>query len=232
MSVQSHDVVSGERRYEVKMVVDALLLDEVRSWTLAHPAAFRAAYPLRRVNNLYFDTFERQFILDHVDGLAERAKVRYRWYGETWRASAGQVEIKHKQTQLSRKIIFPVDASLEIAQLSWEEIIAGIVEHTAEDCARLLNNLEPVLINYYWREYYVNAEGDIRLTLDYGMRAFDQAFGFFPNIRFPQPLLNELVIEVKAPSQAHGRVADVLAEFPLRCIDNSKYLNGLATAIW
>ena len=35
-------------RYEIKMVSDALRLDEVRSWVYSHSASFIAPYPLAR----------------------------------------------------------------------------------------------------------------------------------------------------------------------------------------
>jgi len=74
-------------------------------------------------------------------------------------------------------------------------------------------------------------DGLIRVTLDYNMRAFEQTFGFSPNISFPQTLRNNIVIEMKSTKSNHKKVADSLAEFPLYCTQNSKYLNGMEFVI-
>lgn len=231
MSVLSHDVVSGEPRYEIKMVFERQHLPLVRSWALRHWAAFRQAYPPRRVNNVYFDTFEHDFLLDHVDGVFDRSKVRFRWYGEGWRAPQGQLEVKRKQGRLSFKTVFLVEQVLDLRELSWDALLTHLRRQLPPQGERLLAGLVPRLVSHYRREYYVNAEGDIRLTLDYDLRAYEQVSPFTLNLRFPQPLLDEMVVEFKAPLRAHRRLADVLAAFPLRCVDNSKYLRGLETAL-
>lgn len=231
MSALSHDVVSGEPRYEIKMVFERQHLPLVRSWALGHWAAFRQAYPPRRVNNVYFDTFEHDFLIDHVDGVFDRSKVRFRWYGESWRAAQGQLEIKRKQGRLSFKTLFPLQDGLDLTRLSRQELVDRIRRQLPPEGARLMHALIPVLVSHYRREYFVSAGGEIRLTLDYDLRAYEQVSPFGLNLRFPQPLLDEMVVEFKAPLQAHRLLADVLAAFPLRCVDNSKYLRGLETAL-
>ena len=218
-------------RYEVKMVFDALRLDEVRSWVYAHIDAFSVAYPPRQVNNIYFDTIERDLMMEHIDGVANRAKVRFRWYGESWVAQNGQIEIKMKQGQLGYKKNQPILAEIDIAQLTWVEIIRILQENSAGDFPSLLDNLAPVMINQYRREYYESMDGAIRVTLDYRMCAFEQSFGLSPNLNFEQPLRNNVFIEMKATKNNHKRIADSLAEFPLYCSQNSKYLNGMEYAI-
>ncbi len=217
-------------RYEIKMVLEAQRLGEVRSWVLSHPAAFRVAFPRRQVNNIYFDTPDRRLADEHIQGVAQRAKLRFRWYGDTWVTPGGQLEVKIKEGQLSRKLIHPITARLNLLAQQWREIMGALHTECPEGIAGHLGRLSPVLINQYQREYFISAEGTLRLTLDYQLRAYDQTFGFSPNTRFPQPLLDNLVIEIKAPAKAHSQVADALAAFPLRVTDNSKYLSGLETA--
>lgn len=218
-------------RYEVKMVFDALRLDEVRSWVYAHPDSFSVAYPPRQVNNIYFDTIERNLMMEHIDGATNRAKVRFRWYGENWLVQNGQIEIKMKQGQLGYKQIQPILSEINIAQLTWDEIVSILQENSADDFASLLDTLAPVLINQYRREYYESMDGAIRVTLDYRMRAFAQSFGLSPNLHFEQPLRNDVIIEMKATKNKNRRIADSLVGFPLYCSQNSKYLNGMEYAI-
>ena len=218
-------------RYELKMVFDALRLDEVRSWVYAHSDAFRVRYPPRQVDNIYFDSIERNLKTEHIDGVADRAKVRFRWYGENWIAENGQIEIKVKMGQLGYKKYQPIPTKIDISQLTWREIFVELQKNSANDFASLLDDLEPVLINHYRREYYESMDGVLRVTLDYEMKAFEQSFGFSPNISFEQTLRNDVIIEMKAMKKYHTRIADALAEFPLYCTQNSKYLNGMEYAI-
>jgi hypothetical protein len=111
--------------------------------------------------------------------------------------------------------------------MTWREIFDILISECPDDFSMLFRALSPTIINQYQREYYLSMDGDIRVTLDYHMRAYGQSFGFKPNIKFLQPLKNDVIIEMKAPKVAHKKMANALAEFPLRCSQNSKYLNGL-----
>ena len=214
-------------RYEIKMVFDALRLDEVRSWVYSHSDSFIVPYPPRQVNNVYFDTIERDLLTEHLNGVANRAKIRFRWYGENWLTEGGQIEIKVKNSQLGYKKIHLVSDVIDISQHTWTEIIDLLQKDVPDDLALLLSNLTPVIINQYKREYYISMDGLIRVTLDYNMRAFGQTFGFSPNINFEQTLRNNIIIEMKSTKNNHKRIADSLAEFPLYCTQNSKYLNAM-----
>ncbi|MBL6965741.1 MAG: polyphosphate polymerase domain-containing protein [Anaerolineales bacterium] len=214
-------------RYELKMVADALYLGEVRSWVFTHANAFQIAYPPRQVNNIYFDTIDRDLMKDHVNGAANREKFRFRWYGQSWLANGGQIEIKKKRGMLGYKSNQPIAASINIASLGWSQITTILKQESNAEFAFLVENLVPVLINHYQREYYISMDGRIRVTLDYQLRAFEQAFGLRPNLNFPQLQLDNVIIEMKAAEADHARIANSLAQFPLRCTQNSKYLNGL-----
>ncbi len=219
--------MENKLRYELKMIFDALRLDEVRSWVYTHSDAFRVRYPPRQVNNIYFDSIDRNLMTEHIDGVAERAKVRFRWYGESWIAENGQIEIKVKKGQLGYKKIQPILSNINLSQLTWREILEKLQKNSANDFASLLGDLEPVLINQYRREYYESMDGVLRVTLDYEMKAFEQSYGFSPNISFEQSLRNDVIIEMKAMKKYHHRVANALAEYPIYCTQNSKYLNGM-----
>lgn len=218
-------------RYEIKMVFNALRLDEVRSWVYAHSDAFRVAYPPRQVNNIYFDTIEHNLMMDHIDGVVNRSKVRFRWYGESWLTQGGQIEVKIKENQLGYKKIQLIPDATDVSQSSWADILDVLQRDSSDEFLLLMKSLMPVVINQYRREYYVSMDGLIRLTLDYDMCAFGQTFGFRPNTSFQQTLQNNVIIEMKSMKKNHKRIADSLAEFPLYCKQNSKYLNGMEFVI-
>jgi len=219
--------LTENKRYEIKMVFDRLRLEEVRSWVLSHTHSFRTAFPPRRVNNIYFDTQDFDFLTAHANGVAERAKLRFRWYGEKWIAENGQLEIKKKIANLGNKDIHGIQGTVDISRSNWREIRQFLKANSPDKFKFLLNNTAPVLINLYDREYFVSFDGLVRLTLDYKLRAFGQAFGLTPNIDRPQPLKNVVVIEMKADASFHQKIADALAEFPLYCSAFSKFLTGI-----
>lgn len=220
-------IMTPALRYEKKMIFESLRLGEVRSWVYAHPDAFQVAYPPRQVNNIYFDTVDRFFMAKHIDGVGNRAKFRFRWYGESWQIPEGQLEIKKKMGHVGYKITHPVRRAINLPQLKWQEIMELLKSESSNEFSSLLDNLTPALINQYQREYYESADRKIRVTLDYDIRAFSQTFGLSPNLTFPQLSVDDVIIEMKVAQEDHQRMADSLAEFPLRCLQNSKYLNGM-----
>lgn len=139
-------------RYEKKMVFNALRLGEVRSWVYSHSDAFRVAYPPRQVNNIYFDTPERSLMTDHANGIANREKFRFRWYGESWHVREGQIEIKKKIGRLGYKTTQPIKNAIDIPHLDWRNIIHLLKEESSEEFSFLLDNLTPTIINQYQRE--------------------------------------------------------------------------------
>lgn len=217
-------------RYEIKMVFEGQRLAEARSWVLQHKAAFQVAYPPRQVNNIYFDTEQYSLLQQHLDGVSERAKLRFRWYGTSWQFKSGQLEVKHKQAQLGDKRTFSAQADLDLAQQDWDSLLTDLRDALPAEGALLLDGMRPSLLNQYQREYYVSMDGAVRLTLDFGLVAFAQTFGCAPNIAFAEPLRDDVVIELKAPKTAHQQVADALSGFPLYVQQNSKYLTGMANA--
>ena len=110
------------KRYEIKMVYDGLCIPEVESWIKGHSQLFKRAYPTRQVNNIYYDTHDLAFRDAHIQGAFDRFKIRYRWYHNSWIASEGQLEIKHKHGNLGKKEFFPIKAKINIPSLSWIQI--------------------------------------------------------------------------------------------------------------
>jgi SPX domain protein involved in polyphosphate accumulation len=44
---------------------------------------FIEKYPMRVVNNIYFDTIDFSSYQSNIDGASNRSKVRIRWYNES-----------------------------------------------------------------------------------------------------------------------------------------------------
>ena len=215
------------KRYEIKLVYCGLHLDEVTSWIHSHPFLFRREYPPRQVNNIYFDTPEMNLRFDHLQGIYSRYKFRLRWYHDTWVIRNGTLELKHKSGRLGNKVSFQINNEIDLSALSWKLIQDRIRPELTPDWKSLFDSTHPVLINRYLRQYYIDAEGLIRITLDTRQKAYYQGFRHQPNLSVKTPIRNTIVLEVKARKTHHQKVADVLAGFPLYSSAHSKYLEGI-----
>ena len=136
-------------RYEIKSVFDESP-EAVRASVFA--LGFLEHHPRRCVRSLYFDTFEFQNYLDHVDGAGRRKKYRVRWYDDF---SQGKLEVKNRIGDVQSKFVsesFPL-AGAE----SRLELALGPVCSTAQ--------IE------YNREYYYIPGTEIRCTLDFNLNA-------------------------------------------------------------
>ena len=63
-------------RYEIKLVCPGVYAPQVRALVRLHPEGFRATYPARWVNSIYFDSFDAEGVMDNLDGVSKRGKLR------------------------------------------------------------------------------------------------------------------------------------------------------------
>lgn len=218
-------------RYEVKMSVDSARRAEVQSWVRLHSAGFHTAFPPRQVNNIYFDTPDLDSFNDHLGGATERRKLRLRWYGPTSFIAVGQLEIKQKSERAGWKETQNLPIHLDLAQVTWGELTACARAQAGGIFREMLAVSQPVLINWYQRQYFVSANGEVRLTLDEHLTAFDQRMSLRPNLLRRTLLIDQMVIELKSDVKHHQQLAGVLAEFPLRVNRHSKFVNGVGSVL-
>jgi hypothetical protein len=217
-----------DTRYELKQAYSDLLLPELRSWVQVHPAGFRMAYPVRQVNSFYFDTHDLDTFNDHISGVPIRQKLRYRWYGKNLdQAQMGQMEVKIKSEQAGWKIVEKLDAEFRFHNASWAILVEQMRAASSGLVRELLSVSRPVVLTVYQREYFVSANGLVRLTIDSNLRGFDQYFSACPNIRFPNPADGQLIIELKSAVSQAAELGDVLAHFPARANRYSKFVTNV-----
>jgi len=219
-------------RYEIKSICDAIYLPDVRAWVNLHPDAFIEAYPPRQVNSLYFDTREIDCLTDNLIGTGQRRKLRFRWYGDSYSAVRGALELKHKSNQLGWKERYPIPFTYDLTTMSWNALLEHMQEHVHGPFSVWLSSLnQPVLINSYIREYYETMDRHVRVTIDYDQVAYEQIVHLTPNLAIKASLPDHVVVEVKADATQHRRVSNVLSSFPLQVSRNSKYVNGLIESL-
>ena len=220
-----------ELRHELKMVTDGHWLTQARSWIRLHPAGFRTTFQPRLVNNLYLDTPHLNSFNANQAGVSTRQKLRLRWYGPiTLLTEQPVLELKCKSDLLGNKKLQTLDCVLDW-QRPYRYILQTIRQSASEKWAFWLNAAsQPVLINQYHREYFANADGRLRVTLDYAQIAYDQRLASRPNLQRKSRLTDFVVIEMKATPENSLPLQNAMAYFPLLRSRNSKYVNGVAAS--
>ena len=123
------------------------------------------------IRSLYFDNAADKALREKLDGVNNREKFRIRYYN--FDTSVIHLEKKSKRNGLGHKEIAPLTADevLKIVDGSREWM-----KHTDRPLVRELyskmqsQGLRPKTIVDYTREPFVYAPGNVRVTLDYGIR--------------------------------------------------------------
>lgn len=214
-------------RHEVKFVGPTTKRSNIVAWLRGHAAGFRIAYPPRRVNNFYLDDYEMSTYEENLTGVSKRTKIRFRWYGESAQEVAGTLELKHKRNRLGWKQNFRVP-ELRIRGRRWSQILASLRAALPLEARNWLDAYpQPTLINQYHRDYYVSADGKIRVTLDGNQRVFDQQLLHSPNFHAAANLPDAFIVEFKASSVDQLLLGRTIQGIPLRSGRHSKYVVGV-----
>ena len=224
---QNDEPLNGDYRYEVKFALPESSQSLVTSWVRLHPAGFRQAYPPRQVNSLYFDSHDWGNLREQQAGLAARSKLRLRWYGQDISRADGMLELKGKRGVVGTKASCRVEP-FDLAGTSWQEVCRHIARQDLGPLAAAFATCRcPALLNHYRRQYYVSADGEVRLTVDTRLAAYDQATSPVPNLRRPLPACSAIVVELKALACHGSRLQHIASQLPLRSTAFSKYATGL-----
>ena len=182
---------------------------------------YNEVFPMRRINNLYLDTHNYLALTENIEGHSSREKARIRWYGKIFDNSEKVLEYKIKKEDVGRKEFVRMGKlrfeGIDKVDEFYEQILTILKNNNRSLLnSKSFNALIPTLVNSYEREYYLNMNENIRLTID-------------SNIIYKSAqLLNEymeskIVIELKADSS-------VLLNnmfYKLQVSKYSKYVKGV-----
>jgi hypothetical protein len=222
--------VPAQGRYEIKLVCPSVWLPQVYLLVRLHYEAFYEHFTPWRVNSVYFDTLDVDGVMDNLDGAGERNKLRWRWYGPDWLIKRSHLELKCKRGMAGFKQKCSIADPFDPKSGTWADALS-FLRRQADDRFRVwLSQIScATLITLYKREYYASQDDKIRLTLDTQLAVYDQRFSSRPNLRYPTPLPDSMVIELKADVADADRLSDVINALPFRPERNSKYVNGFLT---
>ena len=210
------------------MVLGNLTLEEAKNAILLHPNSFFERYPMRKVNNIYFDTNDLSNYNDSLAGISRRSKLRLRWYGESIHKVSGNMELKEKNGMLISKITQKINNIFDLEKISWSEL-ASIIKYDLNDRLKMefFQVCLPVLINSYYRNYYEAIDGACRVTVDHKLKIFDQRLYNKPNLNFQSSFPDRIIIEIKADRKEELNIEKITNYFPFRITQNSKYVSGI-----
>ncbi|MGD8751588.1 MAG: polyphosphate polymerase domain-containing protein [Anaerolineales bacterium] len=215
-------------RYERKFVVSELSQYEIESLLMLHPAMFFEIYHSRFVNNLYFDSPDRKHYLENIDGLADRVKVRIRWYGDLFGyIEEPTLELKLKYGLVGRKEVYPLSPLSIDGCLENDTFLEVFAESNVPDEIKFnLTSLELSLLNRYRRKYFKSVDGSFRITIDTGMECY-LVQGHSNTFLHKSVDAVNTVVELKYAPENDSRVDQITKHFPFRMTKSSKYVNGV-----
>ncbi len=205
-------------RFEKKFLVP---IQELPQFEMRlHQFFCREIYKSRWINNLYCDTYNHQHLNENIEGYSDRKKLRFRWYGETEGSLKINAEFKIKHDDVNRKTSFDLGIidyqKADTPQVLFEKCLQSW-QHLQPQSFAILQQYQPTLINRYHRRYFMNAEAQIRVTIDTPIHYQNAQNG----IKASQ--LDHAIVELKSPSN-HIIFTDIM---PYQLDKSSKYVDGL-----
>lgn len=211
----------GSYRYERKFIVPLHMVQDLASILRHSSFGFTEIFEERFVNNVYFDTPLFRFYNENVQGLADRKKIRIRWYGERTPAKEYRLEIKRKSGAVGCKEVYSaIVSNNEFTAFSLLNTIA-VPDHVRIE----LMDLRPMLFNRYRRRYFLSADRKYRATMDYDLRySLPTTVG---ESETPGGQDGEAVLELKYENEADLGFSGIADELPFNFSKKSKYISGI-----
>ena len=214
-------------RYERKFIVPDELKRNIDYMIAMHPAIFTEIYHQRCVNNIYFDSIEYNCYHENISGIANRKKIRLRWYGELYGTIQGVLEVKVKNGTTGYKQSFPLPSfhftdQTNISDIKELLIGARIPEYIRQE----LFTLDMSLLNCYSRRYFLSLDQHFRITLDSQLKYFRVD----NNANNSESFMTKdysMILELKYAKEKDVYADYISNKFPFRITRNSKYIIGI-----
>ena len=218
---------SNQYRYERKFIVPSHFSNQA-ILTVRQELHCKDLYESRQVNSIYFDTDDLRFARQNIDGDSRRVKLRLRYYGNIDEFRYPQFEEKIKFGNTGKKNIY------EVGSLSKNLLIQSLDFNKKRnnlplEIQSLLENLKPIILITYLRNYLISKDEKFRFTFDTNIRCIPLDFN---NISLS--LINKTffhyqyhLLEVKYDIEQDNKLSNLMRCFPLRLSKSSKYISGL-----
>jgi len=216
----------NDYRYEKKFLINYLNIYQIKNIIKINNNCFKTIYKKRNVNNIYFDYPNLKCYSDSVEGIANRYKIRIRWYGDLFGlAKNPNLEIKIKKNLISTKIKLPIEEFHFNSDTKINEIL-DINKNAIKKYILNWKLLSKTLINTYERDYFISFDKKFNLTLD-SKQSFYNCLNFKNLLKNEVKLHNDYILEIKYDCKNSLNSSSIENSFGLRLTKNSKYVVGL-----
>jgi hypothetical protein len=185
--------VANTVRYEKKYMIVGQDIDTVVDYLRLN--GFDEEFEQRSIRNIYFDTEDYRCYEEHIAGIMDRYKVRFRWYeqnGKDFLTPA--VEVKARSGDIGYKFRYDIDGFNKVSDFSHSKIQAKVKQKKIRE---ELSHIKPNIFIAYDRRYFRHSfQTDLRLTLDFNMKAKHYTDEDFV------PISEQTLVEVKYPPLA------------------------------
>lgn len=224
----NNSVQESNIRFERKFLFQNTPAENIIQSVYRNSYGFQEIYHKRKVNNIYFDDANYNYYKQNVEGVADRKKLRLRWYGENTLAIENPtIEIKKKMGEAGDKDSFKLKgSSYNLGVQSANEIKHLLANSTKQFVAvhHALKKLHPTLINTYERRYFLSFCGRYRITVDYNQAFHNPNYSVLENSRIH---ISDIVLELKYAVADDNEARQVSQQIQTRLSKNSKYVNGM-----
>ena len=228
-SVNTSTPTRTPKRIEIKDLLRLRDLQNVEAALLTSPLGFHSPFPPRRINSLYFDSYDFRALEHSLSGSSIRQKTRLRWSGKTEDSRIPTLEFKCKQGHLSWKILQKTKFFIDFNATTWDAAFLDDEEKTIVDLSKTLplSNGRPTSLVSYSRRYFESGDGRLRVTLDEDLTFRDQTIYSGPNLEYYRHHPEKLVIEIKVAEKDSDLLQDLAKTLPFVPRRFSKYCESL-----
>lgn len=212
--------LQNKYRFERKYIIQVGCLDAFLFELLSR--GYSEIFEQRQINNIYLDDYDYTNVWDNIEGISNRTKSRIRWYGEQFADSKKTVEFKIKSNDVNRKEAINLGESqlksFDNIDAYWGNIQTKMIANKeAKFYTEKLFALRPTLLNSYSRNYFVNADESIRITVD-------QNLFYYSPLTYTEAMDTSIIIEIKY-NKEHIPSENLFSNLALT--KHSKYIKGM-----
>ena len=210
-----------QKRNEIKFILNNIPIQTLVYFLKASNGLFSEEFPGRFINSIYFDNLNFDFYKKNIEGFSQRQKIRLRFYGKqnTNLIKNSVLEFKIKENNLGYKI------KKDFGEFELNDIFSVNFNNKIEKFTfHFSDYLRPILINNYYRNYFVSRNQNIRFTIDQFIK-YD--YLNFNKINFNKIIYPKIIVEAKFDPRYNEEALNIINKMPLRAVKNSKYVIGI-----
>ena len=211
-----------EKRFERKWIYKSNNTLNLINSLIRSKLFFRQHFPKRKVNSIYFDDSYYTSVIQNLDGINDKIKLRLRWYGNKSKIIDPKFEFKKKIGFITKKTLIKAD---EFNNFDFPKILnLTKIQDITNNKYFAKKKVYPVISTHYEWEYLISSDKMIRATVDFNLESvYLKNFSLF---RLNKNFSNRTILEIKYPVNLDSLLRKKLDNITLRLSKNSKYVNS------